>query len=300
MSNWVFNTLEIEKGNEELLFNDKNEFTFEALIPMPEELKRTISGGNIDDCMAYAYLKDHTKEEFLDSKYYDSKYYLSLKRSMTKEEMLNALKEGVGDNPEMFNDEAHYERKTDENGYEQTYIVKENYGHTIEEIGRYYLGLEEKYGCKDWYDWACEHWGTKWDACDAEISDDGDKYSIRFDTAWCSPSLWIEELTKRGIDFNLYYEGEEGWRSMLVSRQGTLTDVGLPGYDDEKYSEEEMEEVDDCLWNHFGFDVKLNADYLLKHIPNAYVMGKKVFDIKENMQELKADKGNKNKDIERG
>lgn len=295
MPNWVFNTLEIEKGNEQYLFNDKGEFTFEALIPMPEELKRTISGGDIGECMAYAYLKDHTKEEFINSKHFR---YVS--KSMTKEEMLNALKERVGDNPEMFNDEAHHEKKTDENGREHYYVVKENYGHTIEEVGKYYLGLEEKYGCKDWYDWACEHWGTKWDACDAEITDKDDKYSIRFDTAWCSPSLWIEELTKRGINFNLYYEGEEGWRGMLVSRKGSLTNVAIPGFEDEDYDEEELDKVDDCLWNHFGLDMSLNAYYLLEHIPGSCVIGKKVFEVKENMQELKADKTGKNKDIERG
>ncbi len=297
MPNWVFNTLEIEKGNEEYLFNDKK-FTFEALIPMPEELKRTISGGVIGECMAYAYLKEHTKEEFLDK----CNYYRPgvLKRSMTKEEMLNALKERVGDNPVMFNDETHHEKKADENGREHYYVVEENYGHTIEEIGKYYLGLEEKYGCSDWYNWACEHWGTKWDACEAEISDDGDKYSIRFDTAWGCPDLWVEELTKRGIDFNLYYEGEEGWRGMFVSRGGTLTDVALPGFEDEDYDEEKMEEVDDVLWNHFGFDLSLNADYLLKHIPDASIVEKKVFKVKDSVQELKADKSSKGKDIERG
>lgn len=47
------------------------------------------------------------------------------------------------------------------------------------------------YGHADWYDWSCENWGTKWDACEVCIEDEdfeGDKgvgsLKYSFNTAW--------------------------------------------------------------------------------------------------------------------
>lgn len=40
----------------------------------------------------------------------------------------------------------------------------------------------------NWYDWSCDHWGTKWNAC----NHDGDT----FDTAWDAPRAWLEALAK--------------------------------------------------------------------------------------------------------
>ena len=44
----------------------------------------------------------------------------------------------------------------------------------------------------NWYDWNCEHWGTKWDACHGEV------YSrfVEFDTAWSTPEPVIKALAK--------------------------------------------------------------------------------------------------------
>jgi Ferredoxin-like domain in Api92-like protein len=45
-------------------------------------------------------------------------------------------------------------------------------------------------GADSWYDWAVKNWGTKWNACRAEINeileDDG-TVEISFDTAWSAP-----------------------------------------------------------------------------------------------------------------
>lgn len=53
----------------------------------------------------------------------------------------------------------------------------------------------------NWYDWRCENWGTKWNACNEptlETTDnvDGDMIAvIRFETAWATPSKLIEKLS---------------------------------------------------------------------------------------------------------
>ncbi len=54
----------------------------------------------------------------------------------------------------------------------------------------------EKFGANNWYDWACNNWGTKWNAgsCDANGAD-GDY--ISFETAWAHPEPLFRNMSKR-------------------------------------------------------------------------------------------------------
>ena len=47
--------------------------------------------------------------------------------------------------------------------------------------------LERTYGADNWYDWSNLHWGTKWDASQTGLNDEGDCLRYDFDTAWCPP-----------------------------------------------------------------------------------------------------------------
>ena len=39
-----------------------------------------------------------------------------------------------------------------------------------------------------WYDWRLQHWDTKWDAYDVEVTDDDpDQLEVTFNTAWSPP-----------------------------------------------------------------------------------------------------------------
>jgi hypothetical protein len=52
-------------------------------------------------------------------------------------------------------------------------------------------------GHRDWYTWSTEHWGTKWNACRAELAEDcaEERYiEIRFETAWAAPMPVIEKM----------------------------------------------------------------------------------------------------------
>lgn len=51
-----------------------------------------------------------------------------------------------------------------------------------------------KYGAADWYNWQVENWGTKWNAYEQELTDDG---RIIFQTAWSTPHLLIEKLSMK-------------------------------------------------------------------------------------------------------
>ena len=60
--------------------------------------------------------------------------------------------------------------------------------------------LEETKSLSDepnWYNWRCDNWGTKWDACVSYINhNDIDFFSITFDTAWSPPIKWINYMVK--------------------------------------------------------------------------------------------------------
>ena len=51
--------------------------------------------------------------------------------------------------------------------------------------------LLQEIGHRDWYDWSVAHWGTKWNACDPQVSNDQIEtlglVEIDFETAWCEP-----------------------------------------------------------------------------------------------------------------
>lgn len=62
----------------------------------------------------------------------------------------------------------------------------------------------------DWYTFQNQHWGTKWNACDAFINGS----SIYFDTAWSPPEPAIDALAElmkeEKIEFNYKYAEEQG------------------------------------------------------------------------------------------
>ena len=84
------------------------------------------------------------------------------------------------------------------------------------------LGEKERKECADkgvpnWYDWHCENWDTKWDACHVEVEEheyDGmiDLITVtyRFDTAWSPPEKVIAKLQQDWPEFEITggYVGE--------------------------------------------------------------------------------------------
>ena len=62
----------------------------------------------------------------------------------------------------------------------------------------------------NWYEWSCENWGTKWPACDAEITEETDtEIHYRFLTAWDAPRPIVDALRKKmSEDFGATVEWE--------------------------------------------------------------------------------------------
>ena len=62
----------------------------------------------------------------------------------------------------------------------------------------------------NWYDWRCDNWGTKWDACESYINhNDIDFFSVTFDTAWSPPIEWINYIMKDFPDLHFSLEYDE-------------------------------------------------------------------------------------------
>ena len=85
-----------------------------------------------------------------------------------------------------------------------------------------------KYGYTDWYDWRCDEWGTKWDACESHINyNDIDYFAVSFESAWSPPIAWIDNIMKDFPDlcFTLEYE-EPGmcFGGRLLAQYETLWD----------------------------------------------------------------------------
>ncbi len=272
MPNWCYNDLTIRIQDKDKIINDKGEVDFNILMPMPEELMRTIAGGRIDECRAYAYLHDHTKDEFVHTEHFTRAY--NLQRSMSKKKMLEVLKERIGKNPQMYNDEMHVERRIGEDGKEGNYVVDEDYGHTILEIGRYYNDLKEKYGCVDWYSWANRHWGTKWNGGEASINEDGGYLHIHFDTAWTTPDGWLAEVAQY-MPFHLAWEAEEGFRGIKHNNTtyATIDNVELPMIEYEEDENGDYEVVEDAYgeeWQNYMLDETLYDEVQDERDPAVY------------------------------
>ena len=79
-------------------------------------------------------------------------------------------------------------------------------------IGEKYVNIFNECGAKDWYDWSCANWGTKWNAYETRL-ETLDAYSVvlLFQTAWSGVRNIIQKLTEMfpTITFDYKYADED-------------------------------------------------------------------------------------------
>ena len=100
-----------------------------------------------------------------------------------------------------------------------------------------------------WYEWNCEHWGTKWDVDgdvkvtpeDLEQAKKDGMLQIGFNSAWSPPIPVFEEMAKMGIEFD--FESEEPGCEIYVSGSSDGSCLSY-GYDDPPKREDEEDEDD--------------------------------------------------------
>lgn len=79
-----------------------------------------------------------------------------------------------------------------------------------------------KHGYKDWYDWACDKWGTKWGACDVDMEVEPlskrDIWFGTFTSAWAPADGLMVEISRLyptliiGISFTEESDAYAGWK----------------------------------------------------------------------------------------
>jgi hypothetical protein len=77
-----------------------------------------------------------------------------------------------------------------------------------------------------WYEWNCRNWGSKWNACDIDVTvDEPTHLTYVYNTAW-SPSLEaIQELSRQypNLTFSIDYVEEQGWGGERSYKGGEVT-----------------------------------------------------------------------------
>ena len=95
----------------------------------------------------------------------------------------------------------------------------------------------------NWYDWHCDFWGTKWNACESNIEErDNGLVYVYFDTAWAPPMRWVEKLASLGQPFILHWTEEQGFGE-CKGFNGKIDVSGSWGYFE--YDEETGDWIDD-------------------------------------------------------
>ena len=116
----------------------------------------------------------------------------------------------------------------------------------------------KKYGHSDWYGWATDNWGTKWDVNEfygvdrQEISDDESTISFAFSSAWAPPTgAYQEFVDKHPVSLEAkYYEG--GCDFMGIWDNGddrcyTISDSAPEGSKDEFWESHDGAELDESF-----------------------------------------------------
>ena len=62
---------------------------------------------------------------------------------------------------------------------------------------------------KNWYDWNCDNWGTKWDVDASLLNSSDNELNYSFDSAWSPPVEAFEKISKYFPSLTFFLEFEE-------------------------------------------------------------------------------------------
>lgn len=171
MSNYITNRVDLKGSKENIrdlirsLESDESEIDFNKIIPMPESLNIE-SGTKEEQAIAVYNYKEKGDDKKL--KQMLSYPWVVDEKIKTCEELCN-----------------YFLRRTP----------------NLIELGKTYVENLEKYGATTWYDWCCDNWGTKWNACEPWT----DVNAFGFQTAWSNVSNLMVIVSERFPDIEMNY-----------------------------------------------------------------------------------------------
>lgn len=303
MPNWAYQTL-VCKNHEDYMkiknaYMDENEvLSFDKIIPMPKSIKFTKSP--METCAILWFLNpknekmtddeliqkvnDFAKKLNTNTKNFDA--YLLTEfdyetNNLVKSPITERLKdlEKARENLEKQHSPKEFV-STDKNFIE--YCKETNQKITPENYGKQVLENILLYACTDWYDWAINSWGTKWDLENTYWDDDTN--SIEYETAWdIAEPIAIEISKQLQIPLFVYWSEEQftQYGGIMEIHNGEVTmDVMYdedseemfivatrqqdPNQENYRYDKEEEETI--SLWSLEDEDPD-RADELFNEIP---------------------------------
>lgn len=172
MPNWVKNIINVSGRPSDIdafiekVKGERGEFDFDEIIPMPKSLN--ITSGNITDISILYYISDRlqkTPKEIKENPDVECLGFIF----RTIEERITDCRDGI-EKGNLDADELYKNGKT-------------------------YVDNYHKYGAVTWYKWCNRNWGTKWNACEAEVSRiSPSSCTIYFETAWSIPEPIINKM----------------------------------------------------------------------------------------------------------
>ncbi len=212
------------KKFKDLVAHGDSVFSFEKIMPMPTTM--IILSGSSENISAMAYLR--TLESDANAEI-DVRNMQSYPELFTPEYAVRLIKE-IEEAKEK--DGAHKSRGVIFDARTATETYQE-----YVDWGKVYVENYRKYGCTTWYDWCTNNWGTKWDACSADLTESGGSLNYSFKTAWSLPAGVIDviphlltENKLAGIHIEWKWAEEQGY-------YGGIVNVDVDDVSDEFYEE---------------------------------------------------------------
>lgn len=252
MPNWVTNRLTIEGENAEeivqsLFIKDeykRDYFDFNLICKMPEELDIEKGSRSKDGLKLYIakinpmISEVGTKEDKMELNEFSNRMIKVFGKSA-----IGRIPNILMRNEEVIAMRLHY---------------KDDFDNVVN-LGEKAFKNLEKYGYTDWYDWRCDNWGSKWNACNTFLCDD--KKTIYFDTAW-SPSVpLVKKLAEKYPQLKITHEYAEEQIAFYCGKHEYANGQLVERNDYEEYSKEAYELYFD-LWgceDEFEFDPEKNT-----------------------------------------
>lgn len=194
MPNNIKNLLIVKSGNKVVLNHFLNEIKgecevidFNTIIPMPKEYEGIASSSETDKAIEYFLYKNNRTDE------------------------AKAMFRYFAPNMHNFIETYNTQGKT--------------FQERVLELGQKCVENFYKYGAKDWYDWCCNNWETKWNAYEQSIEYLSDKkVEISFETAWSGVPNLIEKLSSKFPSLTFIYKFADESMGYNCGVGGTLDD----------------------------------------------------------------------------